>query len=289
MMPAWLRLCRPHQWSKNLVCFAGVLFGGELENWRLFLPAAGAFLVFCAGSSAVYVLNDILDRERDGLHPKKKGRPIPSGAIGLPAAAALGLVLALAATGGAWWMGWATLTLLGLYLANGVLYSLWFKHVLLVDVQSIALGFALRLLAGIFAVGVPPTGWVIMSVFFLANFLGFSKRRAELAMANRQAAEQRAVLGQYTLPFLDGLVVSSSSMTVICYALFTLLSGNNPTLILTLPFVYYGVMRYKYLLYVLGEGEEPDVLLLHDRPIQGAIVLWLGAFLAISRWAPPLF
>lgn len=284
------RLLRPHQWTKNGVCLAGVIFGGRFDDPRCWLLAAATILVFCLVSSAVYIWNDIQDRERDRDHPRKCDRPIASGAVSVPLAALFSLFLAGTSLGGGFLLGPAVLTCVCLYLANNVCYTLWFKHFALLDVLCITLGFILRLLAGVYVLGDLPNAWIVLCSFFLSAFLGFSKRRAELmAMeSGNQESEakrrQRPVLAEYSVDYLDFLLSSSATMTIMSYALFATTSGKNPSLIVTLPIVYYAVMHYKRLVMVSQIGEEPERILFEDWRIIVSILSWLVLYLFIWRW-----
>ena len=286
--PPWLirslwDLVRPHQWTKNGICFAGVIFSGRFTEGLAVMSACAACVVFCAASSAVYVLNDILDRGRDRRHPRKCLRPIASGAVPIPLAAGLGLVLASAGMAGAWCLGRMAFVCLLLYLVNNVAYSVRLKHLALFDVLCITFGFVLRLAAGTYAVGELPTTWIVLCSFSLAAFLGFAKRRAELSALQPEERMQRPVLSKYSLQYLDSLIGSSANMAVMSYALFTTASGKNPSLILTLPIVYYAIMHYKRLVMLADSGEEPDVILLKNRRIHVCIALWLASYLVIWK------
>jgi 4-hydroxybenzoate polyprenyltransferase len=279
-----LRLLRPHQWTKNLICLAGVIFSGHFTRQHELMLAAATVAVFCAASSSVYAFNDVLDRERDRRHPLKRNRPLASGAVGAPLATAISFALGAAAVAGAFFLGPRALLCLGLYVCNNLAYTLKFKHVALFDVLSVAAGFVLRLLAGCYAVGVLPTSWIVLCTFFLSTFLAFAKRRAELATATAAVddAAQRPVLAKYSVQYLDSMVNASAGMTVMCYAIFTIF--RNPMLVVTVPFVFYGVMHYKRLVMVLRFGEEPDRVVLRDRRIQMCIAMWLATFLLVMLY-----
>jgi len=216
------------------------------------------------------------------LHPRKRSRPLASGAVSVRAAAVLGTGLSLGALLGAWALGLSTLLCVVLYVANNLLYSVFLKHIAILDVLSIAFGFVLRLVAGVYVLGELPTAWVVMCTLFLAIFLGITKRRAELHSIGGQEALQRPVLSDYSIIYLDNLLSTAASMTILSYALFTVESGKNPTLILTLPIVYYAIMHYKRLVMVSEYGEEPDKILLKDRLIPGLILLWLVTYFVIE-------
>lgn len=288
-------LLRPHQWTKNTIAFAGAVFGGRIHEPRSLLLDLCVFGIFCAASSAVYVFNDVVDRERDRRHPKKRLRPIASGKVGVPQAIGLGALLCGVALVGSWSLHpWAFYCVV-LYLANGLAYTVFLKHAALVDVISIAFGFILRLLAGIYVLGDLPTSWIVLCTFFMALFLGFAKRRAELASLGEESSTadpkdyQRPVLAKYNVPYLDQLLNSAATMTVICYALFTVASTKSRSLILTLPIVYYGIMHYKRRTLVHSQGEEPDRMLFKDWRFPVCILLWLGTYLLIERWDLRLF
>lgn len=282
MIRSIVHLMRPHHWSKNALSFAGLVFGGHLAEIYSLLLAATVFLVFCAASSAGYVLNDIVDRKRDQNHPRKRNRPLASATIGVGQAVFIAAFLCLAAVTVSAFLGWAVLTCILLYLANTILYSTFFKNMAVFDLLAIALGFVLRLSAGIYVLGDLPTAWIVACTFFLALFLACAKRRAELADLTTDHAERRPVLAGYTLAYLDSLLSSAATMSVICYALFTVLSSTNPTLIVTLPIVYYVIMHYKRRVMIESAGEEPEYLLLKDWRIPVLLVIWLLVYGAIA-------
>ena len=278
---AIVRLLRPHQWSKNLLCFAGVIFSGHFRNPIDSLTAFLTFVMFCAASSSIYAFNDVMDRERDRKHPIKRRRPVANGAVGARTAAGVSLLLMILALGGAFLLGRDVTFWLGLYILNSFAYTVKLKHVALVDLLSVSIGFVLRLLAGCYAVNVMPTSWIVLCTFFLAMFLAAAKRRAELASVVGTDQFHRPVLANYSVQFLDQLTNNCAAMAIICYALFTIF--KNPTLVVTVPIVFYGIMHYKRIMMVSRGGEEPDRVLLTDVRIQLAIVIWLGVF-ALVVW-----
>ena len=308
-----IKLIRPHQWIKNGFCFAGLVFGGRLlENQAIFLTFI-TFFIFSFAASAVYIFNDIQDIKRDRCHPKKKFRPLASGKVSIKTASLIAICLSITATALAIQINTATLVCLVLYLLNNVAYSFRLKNLPLLDVSCVALGFVLRLLAGIYALEDMPTAWIILCTFFLTLFLGFAKRRAELltllaqnssSFHNLEKAEpsylklfyqrgqvnlQRPVLSDYTLPFLDSLLNNTATMTIMCYSLFTITSGKNSSLVITVPLVYYAVMHYKRLVTVLETGEEPTQILLKDHTIQASLTIWIILYLAILYFDLQLF
>ncbi len=279
-MNALIRLIRPTHWTKNLAAFAGAIFGGRIgQPWALATDFC-VFVVFSMASSAVYILNDLCDVEYDRVHPTKRFRPIASGEVSRGTAAAIGAVLAALSILGSYFLGLGTwLCVLG-YLSMNALYSIRLKHVLLVDVICIAIGFALRVLAGVYALGDLPTAWIVICAFFLALFLAFGKRRAELGEASDDI-ESRPVLNRYDARFLDSLLDGSATTAILTYALFTASSGKNPSLIVTTPIVYFAVTYYRRLLQTSSEGAQPEQILLNDRVIQGCVVAWLLTFIII--------
>jgi 4-hydroxybenzoate polyprenyltransferase len=289
-MLAYVKLLRPQQWTKNGFCLAGVLFSGRFTDFEADLAAVGVFCVFCAASSAVYILNDLLDRERDRTHQTKRYRPLAAGTVSVFGAVGLGVCLTLAALAGSAHLGPAVFGCLVLYLANSLGYCLGLKHLALLDVLCIAVGIVLRLLAGVYAVDDLPTTWITLCTFFLAVFLGFAKRRAELAgLIEVEEQARRPVLSKYTVQYLDYLVNSSALMALMCYALFTTTSGKNPSLVVTVPIVFFAIMHYKRLVLLLNFGEEPDRILLRDRAIQISIGLWLLTYFVVMYGGGQLF
>ncbi|MBE9142412.1 UbiA prenyltransferase family protein [Planktothrix mougeotii] len=323
-IPPLIKLLRPHQWTKNLFCLAGLLFGGRLLQPQSIWLSGLTVIFFSAMASAIYIFNDIQDRERDRLHPKKKYRPLASGQVSVKMGFVIAIPLAIISLWGAYFLGVPTLICILLYAINNIAYSLKLKNIPLFDVNCIAFGFVLRLLAGIYALGDMPTAWIVLCTFFLTLFLGFSKRRSELLsllhFQNHQDSlesenlpqediksaplersylhlfyqrgrknQQRPVLSQYTLPYLDSLLNSTATMTIMCYALFTITSGKNPSLVITVPIVYYAVMHYKWLVTVLAEGEEPSRILIQDTTIKLSLMIWLICYLAILYFKINLF
>lgn len=282
-------LIRVRQWTKNLLCFGG-LFISRTVHWDAasLLGAALAFAAFCLAASSVYVFNDLHDAPRDRIHPRKRSRPIASGRVG-PAAA--WLLIALLA-GGSLAVGVAggphLLACIGLYLLINIVYTLRLKTVPIIDVFCISAGFLLRLLAGIYAVGDQPTSWVVLCTLFITLFVGFAKRRSELA-THAESDSQRPVLARYSLDYLDMLINASATMAVVMYALFTTSSGRDPSLAVTVLPVVFAVFRYQHILMIGAGAEEPDRVLLSDAGIRWAMVVWLLSFYAISRLSPGLF
>jgi 4-hydroxybenzoate polyprenyltransferase len=276
---------RLRQWVKNLFVFAGLIFSQNLFT-PLFWPALGAFAIFCGLSGAVYLVNDVADAEKDRLHPVKRRRPVASGALSVAAAAALGgalLVISLVAA-------FALSGRFGLVaLAYAVLltaYSIWLKHVVILDVLTVAVGFVLRAVGGAAAIDVEISGWLIICTILIALFLALGKRRHEYRALKGGAAAHRPILAEYSESFLDQMVAVVTASTVTAYALYTMspetvAKFHTRLLPLTLPFVLYGIFRYLYLLYRREQGGNPSDLMLNDRALLVNTVLWMLAVLAI--------
>ena len=288
---------RPAQWSKNGLVLLALIFARRLTEPGAVGRVLVAFVAFCCASSAVYVFNDIADRRRDRRHPTKRRRPIASGRLSPVLAAVLATTLAALALALALWLavvglagqpdpfaawGGASLLLVATvagYLLLNVAYSWRLKRVPLWDVLIVAAGFVLRALAGAFAIPVPISPWFYLCTTFLALLLALGKRRAELVSLGGGAdAGQRESLREYNLTLLDQLLAVVVTCTLITYSLYTFSSGTaTHTLMITIPFVIFGIFRYLYLLYVKGDGERPDELLWRDRQILGSVALCVVA------------
>ncbi|MEP0767323.1 MAG: decaprenyl-phosphate phosphoribosyltransferase [Fimbriimonadia bacterium] len=276
---------RPRQWAKNFLLFGGLIFSGSFAKPELVLRSFAAFALFCALSSGVYLLNDVRDRERDALHPEKRRRPIASGrvSVGLAVGTAVVLLVAGIGLGFALDLGFGGVGTLYLVLQGAYTYAL--KQVVILDVFLVAAGFVLRALAGAVVLDVRFSPWLFLCTMMLALFLGFGKRRHELLSLGAESGMHRNALREYTPNLLDHAVVVSAACTVMSYALYTIQSTtgqSNPYLMLTIPFVLYGVLRYLYHLYTQREGGSPDKLLFQDPHLLLTVGLWvLVAILAM--------
>ncbi len=287
LIGATLRLIRPHQWIKNGFVFVGVIFGHAWTDPRLVADTLMLFAAFCLVSSAVYVMNDLADREADRMHPVKRSRPLARGEIGAGKALALCIVLALAGMGLAALVSWTALSIAAAYVVLNMAYSAGLKHVAILDVFIIAAGFMLRILAGTLGIGIGPSKWLLLCGLMLTLFLGFCKRRAELIELAGSAspgdpAGQRASLDGYTAPLIDLLIAVTVADAAIGYALYTVdretvLVHGTDRLMLTLPFVLYGLFRYLQLVYSKGGGADPAWELLRDPHLIAATAGWLVA------------
>ncbi len=281
-----LATLRPQQWTKNFVVFAGLIFSQNLGNSHLILKTVLGFVLFCLLSSSVYIFNDLMDVESDRKHPSKRNRPIASGRIKIPTAIVISIILAVLALGlSAWLSPVFALTALAYFVLN-LLYSVYLKNVVIIDVMCIAAGFVIRAVAGAVLIGVAISAWLIVCTTLLALFLGFGKRRYELVLLENQATDHRKSLSEYSPYFLDQMISVVTASTVIAYAFYTL-SPEVETKLgtqhmdLTIPFVLYGVFRYLYLIHQKEGGGSPTRMLLTDKPILVNIILWLAAVILI--------
>ncbi len=286
----WLALLRPHQWVKNGLIFAGYIFAG---NFKLPFPQAfsdlilvcAAFLSFCLLSGAVYAINDVIDREKDRHHPVKRNRPIASGRVSVKDAILLAILstfwgLVLSA-----WVAWVNQTPFLLLSAASypiwsIIYSLWLKRLIIVDALGVAAGFVLRVITGCLAIKVDISPWLILCTLLLALFIAFSKRRHELLLMGNNATAFRSVLGEYSPQLLDMSIAVTASMTIMAYSLYTftaphILLGDKkePWLMVTIPFVVYGVLRYLYLAYQTEIAGAPEQMF-KDKPFIINLALW---------------
>ena len=289
MLQAFFISLRPKQWVKNLILFGPLIFSKNLFALDKTLIAAAAFGLFCLLAGSVYLINDLLDLERDRRHPVKRLRPLPSGRLS-PAVAVVGAALL---AGGSLTAAFSLERFFGVlalaYFLLNLAYSTGLKHVVIVDVMAIAFGFVLRVLGGAAVVSVPATPWLLMCTILLALFLGFAKRRHELTLLSANAEGHRRVLEHYTPYFLDQMILIVSAATVMSYALYTISPETvqhfgTPNLIYTVPFVLYGIFRYLYLVHLRAEGGSPTQAFLTDRPLLVNILLWLiSCVLIIER------
>jgi 4-hydroxybenzoate polyprenyltransferase len=278
MLHAIIKTMRVKQWTKNAFVFAALVFDRQLTNPVAFSRTIAGFFLFCILSSTVYIINDIMDVEADRLHPKKKFRPIASGLLPIPIAITVAGIFIVITFSLAYVLSPYFFTVAICYLILNLAYSIRLKHMVLLDVVFLSLGFVLRVGAGVSLIHVERfSPWLYVVTYLLALYLGFGKRRAELILLSDSASVHRKVLDGYTIPFLDQIMMMISGMTITAYSLYTFSAPNLPvnhTMMLTVPFVLYGILRYMYLVEVEGTGNAPDEVLLLDRPLQIAIILW---------------
>lgn len=280
-----LRTMRPHQWVKNGFVFAALLFDGQLRlgEWDMIGRTVIAFALFCAISSSVYIMNDLSDIVSDRQHPTKRRRPLPSGQLRPNVARVAFVVLSLGTLGLAFaldqmWhtmLSWVVLA----YFVLQIAYTYRLKHVVLLDVSVIAAGFVLRVAAGVAVIEVARfSPWLYVCTAFLALFLALGKRRHELILLGDNAGTHRAILEEYTIELVDKLITLVMTGALVAYSLYTFLADGLPAdnhMMLTIPFVLYGILRWSYLIYGRGEGGAPDEMVLHDRQLQITLAGWL--------------
>lgn len=284
-----LKTMRPRQWVKSVIVYAALVFDGKLFDPALFLRTTLIFLAFCLLSSAVYILNDLVDIEKDRQHPRKRLRPLPSGQLDARFAVVAGLLLGLGSIAGAFAIDvWAGVVLLA-YLAQNIAYSFWLKNIVIIDVMVLSLGFLLRVVAGVVVVQVENfSPWLYICVTLLALFLGFGKRRQEIVLLEGSAGQHRRSLAEYNLPLLDQIITIITTSTLIAYTFYsfdaaTALAHNK--MLVTVPFVFYFIARYLYLVHVKGLGGAPDELVLEDKPLLINSGLWaLAVVVLIYIW-----
>jgi 4-hydroxybenzoate polyprenyltransferase len=277
---------RPGQWTKNLFVFAALVFSRGVLVRPSVLSAIAAFLVFCGLSGSMYLVNDVHDRAEDRQHPLKKLRPIAAGRITPSEGIAWASGLAVAALAAAFALRPLFGAVAAAYLALMIAYTLVLKNVVILDVFLIAAGFVLRVVAGGVAVGVALSSWLIICTTLLALFIALGKRRHEIVLLEGAAARHRPVLEEYNPYLLDQMISVVTASTVIAYILYTVSEEtvrkfNTTNLVFTTPFVLYGIFRYLYLVHHKGQGGSPEELILRDRPLAGAILLWIAAVAVI--------
>ena len=270
-----LETMRPKQWIKNMFVFAGLAFAGRVTDPGDVGLAVGTFVAFCLASGATYLLNDVRDAESDRHNPRTASRPIARGDLSPGLALSVAGLAAAVALAGTAFVNWQTLAVLGGYVLLQLAYSNGLKHVLFIDVMAIAAGFVLRAAAGGLAIDVPISSWLLLCTGLLAVFLGFTKRRAEAVALGGSDAPRRAVLDHYSVGLLDELIAVVTPSTVVVYAIYAVTGAQTHWMLLTLPFVLYGVFRVLFLIHHGGGlTEEPAVIVYRDRPLLACVVLW---------------
>lgn len=272
---------RPKQWTKNTLVFAALLFTVDSISIETISQTVAAFLLFSLVSGCVYILNDYFDIESDRLHPTKKFRPMASGALSPVVAMAFGTLLLISSLIVAYLFNTAFMFVLLVYFLLNIAYAIYLKHVVIVDVMTIAAGFVLRAIGGGLIIEVAFTPWFLLTVMLLALFLAISKRRHEVYLLEEDKSSHRKVLDHYSLPFLDQLIGIVTTSTIITYSLFTFTSDRSIHLMWTIPLVIYGVFRYLYLVHVQKSGGEPDRVLVEDKPILVTVLLYVVAVFVI--------
>ena len=280
---------RPDQWTKNLIVFAALIFAVKLLDPAALALASAAFLIFCVLSGCVYLINDVSDREADRQHPLKRLRPIASGALSASTALTWAIGLSVAALAAAYALRPLFALTAAAYLALFALYTHTLKHVVILDVMSIAIGFVLRAVAGGLVIGVPVSDWLLVCTILLALFLGLAKRRHEITMLADGASGHRRILEEYDPYLLDQMIAIVAAATLVVYIIYcaspeTAERFGTQLLVLTTPFPIYGIFRYLYLVHRKHGGGSPSDMLLRDRPLLSCVALWgIAVVLLIYR------
>lgn len=271
---------RPRQWTKNLLVFAALIFSQNLNNLPMVSETTIAFILFCFLSGSVYTLNDLLDIKQDRTHPKKSQRPLASGKLKPPVAIISGSILVVLSLANAFWLntnfGFIALG----YFILQIAYSTALKHVVILDVLAVSIGFVLRAIAGAEVINVPISSWLLVCTILLALFLSLGKRRHEIILLENNATDHRKILLEYSPALLDQMISVVTASTVVSYALYTMAAEtinkfHTDNLKYTIPFVLYGIFRYLYLIHQKSEGGSPEKILLNDRPLLINIILYL--------------
>ncbi len=286
MLKYLLKAMRPRQWTKNVFVLAALVFDRQLFKLDALENTIQAFFIFCLLSSSVYLFNDVMDIEADRNHPVKKNRPIASGKLPLGVAIAASAVFFLVSITWSYFLSTGFLVIAATYILLNLVYSKWLKHIPLVDVLVLASFYVLRVAAGVSVIEVERfSPWLYVVTTLFALYIGFGKRRAELmVLVKDNTQSHRKVLSGYSIEFMDQLITVVSSTTIIAYSLYTFSAPNLPsnhTMMLTIPFVLYGIFRYLSLMQINKMGGEPEEVLLKDRPLQIAILLWAISVMVI--------
>lgn len=278
MLRLIVQTMRPRQWTKNLALLVGLVFDRQLTDPDSVMKTLAAVVIFCLMSGVTYIINDLMDIESDRQHPEKKHRPLASGSLSPKIAITAAILLGVLLFPAAFWLSINFGMVVAAYFLVMLVYSKWLKNIPLIDVLTIAAGFVLRVSAGVLVIKVAYfSPWLFLLTTLLALFLAFGKRQAELVLLEGQAVNYRKVLRGYTIALLDQLILIVLGATLITYSLYTFSATVTPdthAMMFTIPFVMYGLMRYLYLLHIKNNGGTPEEVLLTDRPIQVAILLW---------------
>ncbi len=282
---------RPRQWSKNLLVYLPLVFTLKQywqpfspEMYRFFATATAAFILFCILSSVIYLVNDLIDIEKDRAHPTKRFRPLASGALPKSVAVTAIIVFLVFAVPLSFVLNIGFGVVAVVYFVLMLVYSFVLKNIVIIDVFTLAAGFVLRVLAGAIAISVPPSPWLFVMTMLVALFIGFSKRRHELVLLEDNASNHRLILKEYTAEVLDEMIAVTTASSVMAYSLYTFSAENLPknhAMMLTIPFALYVIFRLLYLVHVKHEGGSPEELVLRDKPLLGTIFAWGVAILAI--------
>lgn len=280
VLGALIRTMRPEQWTKNFVLFAGVIFAEHLFHVKLLLETLGAFALFCLLSSTIYIINDIKDVEQDRAHPLKSKRPIAAGELSIPFAKLAAVLIGSGSLLSAFILNLNFGYVATIYFLLLFAYSFYLKHIVILDVLTLAIGFVLRAVAGAVVIRVEFSSWLLLCTILLALFIALSKRRHELVLLGDNAHSHRRILKEYSPHLLDQMIGVVTASTLMAYALYTMAPETKAKfgtsyMILTIPFVIYGIFRYLYLVHHKEQGGSPTAMLINDRPILFNVLLWI--------------
>lgn len=278
---AIIKLLRPKQWIKNSFVLAAIIFSGNFTKTGVFVKNIAVMLMFCIASSCVYILNDIIDVEKDRCHPKKKFRPIASGDVSVTLAVILGISLMVIVIIGTYKINPIALVIIVAYLILNILYSFKLKHIIIIDVMVITLGFVLRIECGSVVTGVSLSPWLILCTILLSLFLALNKRKSEIIELDSKSASHRKILEEYSVDLIDRMLNLVTPSILISYCLYTFSSVQSRSMMLTIPFIIYGIFRYEYLMTKNNAGGKPEDIFFKDKPFLINIVLWGLSILSI--------
>ena len=287
MIKNYFQLLRVPQWIKNLFVFVPLMFSLHLFEADYFLASLKAFVIFCLASSFIYVINDIIDIEADAVHPKKKFRPLPSGKISKQSAWITSIIIFLFLIALSFISPIEFIYFLASFILLNIIYSVYFKHIVILDVFSIAAGFTIRVLAGAAIINVPVSSWLVLTTMFISLFLGVMKRHSELEqITEREITPTRKVLAEYSLTFTNQMATVAAAGVIICYALYTVSQRTvsvfgTENLIYTTPFVVFGIFRFMYLEYLNQKGENTTQIMLTDLPMILTVILYAATTVLI--------
>ena len=281
---ALIKIMRPKQWTKNLLIFAALLFSDNLFNVDLLKLCIFGFFLFCMFSGSVYVLNDIVDLEKDRSHPKKCKRPLPAGHISVKQALGFIIMIFILTVFASYRLN-PLFSVIGIaYFILVTLYSFYLKNIVILDVMTIALGFVLRAVAGTVLIGVRISPWLLLCTILLSMFLALHKRKSEMALVVNGNNGSRKILQDYTPALINDMLHIVTSSTVMAYSLYTFTGTHSVYMMVTIPFVIYGIFRYQYIVHTKDMGENPELILLNDVPLIVNIVLWVVSCVVILYW-----
>jgi len=288
-----IKSLRPRQWPKNIFFFAALVFDRQFFLVEPLLRTLAGFVLLCLASGSVYLVNDIADREQDKRHPLKCKRPVASGQLPVPLAAAAAAVLMTFTLGAAFALAPSFAALIAVYLALNLAYSFLLKHIPIVDAMTVAIFFVLRVVGGVLLISVERfSPWMYVCMVLLALYISFGKRRSEILLLEGGASDHRRVLSGYSIPLLDSYIQIVSAATIVAYSFYTFSAPNLPpnhAMMLTIPFILYIIFRYLYLIQIKNEGGAPEDLILLDRPLQITVLMWSISILLIVYVFPRLF